>query len=112
MLNTIINLLIIAAITALVAESEFFYNVDDWLAHKLRFYHLGYIFFCPLCQTTWLGLLYVIVTGHLSLLSVLLCILAGFSTRIIQPLYKLVENILMGIIGRINDALNVTGIHK
>lgn len=95
MWTTIFSLLLINAIMTLIHESGFIVYVDDWINKKYPFHHLPYPILCLLCGTWWLSLLYIIITGQLSLLTIALCLLNAHLTKITQPLYRLIENLLL-----------------
>ena len=105
--SNIVDLLLISGIMTLIYKSGFFEVVDDWISHKYRFYHLPYPFHCCLCGTWWMCLLYIVVTGQVSLLSIFLCLVAAYSTNVLSPLFKLVENFLLKIIECINVYFNL-----
>lgn len=102
MLNTIYNLLLINIILTLVHESGFIQNLDDWISEKFKFHHLPYPVLCLLCGVTWLSIFYVIITGQFSLLTLALCLLNAHATKIIRPLYRFVENLLLKVIELLN----------
>lgn len=106
-MSTLINLLLINLFVVLVHEAGFFETLDDMVNEKFKFHHLPYIFLCGLCQTFWLSLLYVLIAGPVSILTITLCIVNALLTRITLPLYRLAENLIMKLIELINDALKL-----
>ena len=101
-MNTLLNLLFINIIVVLVHESGFISYMDDWISNKYKFHHLPYICLCALCQVWWLSLLYIIITGNLSLLMIAVCLLNAHLTKITQPIYRLLENLVLKLIELLN----------
>ena len=95
MWTTIFSLLLINAIMTLIHESGFISYVDDWINKKYPFHHLPYPILCLLCGTWWLSLLYIIIAGPFNLLTIMFCLLNAHLTKITQPLYRLIENLLL-----------------
>ena len=106
-MNIFLNLLFINLFVVLVHEAGFFGHLDDWVNSKFKFRHLPYIFLCALCQTFWLSLLYIIISGPIALWMIPLCVLNGLLTRVTQPLYRLIENILLKVIELLNKWLKL-----
>ena len=107
MLNTIISLLLINVIMTLIHESGFIQNVDEWISSKWKFHHLPYPVLCLLCGTWWISLVYIIIAGPFNLFTIALCLLNAHMTKITQPLYRLIENILLKVIELINKCLKL-----
>ena len=107
MTTLIFNLLWINLIMVLIHESGFIENIDEWINDKYKFYHLPYPIRCCLCGTWWISLLFIIITGQLSLLAVVLCLLNAHLTKITQPLYRLAENLMLKIIELLNRWLKL-----
>lgn len=104
----IFKLLLINLFVCLVHEAGFFETIDTMINERYKFYHLPYIFMCGLCQTFWLSLLYVmIVMGQLSVLSVTLCLVNAHMTKIITPLYRFIENLVLKVIELLNKWLKL-----
>ena len=95
MWTTIFSLLLINAIMTLIHESGFISYVDDWINKKYPFHHLPYPILCLLCGTWWLSLLYIIIASPFNLLTIIFCLLNAHLTKITQPLYRLIENLLL-----------------
>lgn len=102
MINVIFSLLLINLIMSLIHESGFILYVDEWINNKWKFYHLPYPIRCLLCGTWWLSLLFIIITGQLTLLNIALCLLNAHLTKITQPLFRFVENLLLKVIELLN----------
>lgn len=98
MIQMLINLLLINAIVSLVYLSGFWDNLDEWVSRKWKFRHLPHLLTCALCQCWWLGLLYVIVSGNLSILTIALCLVNAHLTKVVTPLWSVIENWLLKII--------------
>ena len=106
MITTITNLLLIALIVTLVYDSGFFDVLDAEIGKRWKFYHLPHIFHCRLCGTWWLTLIYIIVTGQLSLLNIAFCIVAAYTADIISPAVKTIQNIILKVIELINRLID------
>ena len=107
MWTTVINLLIINLFVCLVHEAGFFETLDTMISERYKFHHLPYIFMCALCQTFWLSLLYIAIAGPFSLLTIVLCLVNAHATKIVQPLYRLIENLLLRVIALLNEWLKL-----
>jgi hypothetical protein len=86
----------------LIHESGFIENVDDWISGKYKFHHLPYPVRCLLCGVNWLSIFYVIITGQLSLLTLMLCLLNAHLTQITQPLFRFIMNALLKVVELLN----------
>lgn len=98
MINLIINLLLINAIVCLVQLSGWWDSLDEWVSKKWRFRHLPHILVCGLCQCFWLSILFCLVTGNLSILTIALSLANAHLTKVITPLWSVIENWLLKII--------------
>lgn len=105
--TTLTNLLLINLIMTLIHESGFIENVDDWINSKYKFYHLPYPIRCLLCTVTWISIFYVIITGQFSLVTLALCLINAHATKIVQPLFRFVENLLLKAIELLNKWLKL-----
>lgn len=106
-MNIFLNLLFINIFVVLVHEAGFFETIDTMISARYKFHHLPYIFLCALCQTFWLSIIYIIITGQITLWTIALCLLNAHMTKITQPLYRLIENILLKVIELINKCLKL-----
>lgn len=106
MWTTISQLLLINLIMTLIHASGFIVNVDEWISGKWKFYHLPYPVRCLLCGTFWLSLLYIMIVGPFNLLTISFCLINAHLTNITMPLYRLIENIILQVIGKINEWLD------
>ena len=102
LITTLTNLLLINIIMTLIRESGFIENVDDWISDKYKFHHLPYPVRCLLCSTNWISIFYVIITGQLSLLTLMLCLLNAHLTQITQPLFRFIMNALLKVVELLN----------
>jgi len=102
LITTLTNLLLINIIMTLIHESGFIENVDDWISGKYKFHHLPYPVRCLLCGVNWLSIFYVIITGQLSLLTLMLCLLNAHLTQITQPLFRFIMNALLKVVELLN----------
>lgn len=105
-MTTLTNLLLINIIMTLIHESGFIENIDDWINSKYKFYHLPYPIRCLLCTVTWVSIFYVIITGQFSLMTLVLCLLNAHATKIVQPLFRFVENLLLKAIELLNRLID------
>ena len=91
----------------LIHESGFIENVDDWISNKYKFYHLPYPIRCLMCTVTWISIFYVIITGQFSLVTLALCLINAHATKIVQPLFRFVENVLLKVLELLNKWLKL-----
>lgn len=63
-----------------------------------RFFRIPKPFSCELCSTFWLCILYLILTGHLTILWIAAACVAAASTRVIVPLIGLVVDFINNLI--------------
>lgn len=101
----IINLLLINLIVTLIFLSGFVDSIDEAINKRWKFYHLPKPFSCCLCSTFWASLIWVIVAGQVSLLSIALCLVNAHLTEITTPLIILIKNALLKIIEIMNRPL-------
>ena len=106
-MTTLTNLLLINLIMTLIHESGFIENVDDWISSKYKFYHLPYPIRCLLCTVTCVSIFYVIITGQFSLVTLALCLINAHATKIVQPLFRFVENLLLKVLEVLNKWLKL-----
>lgn len=104
---TIWHLLLINLILMMVHESGFIEKIDEMINARWKFYHLPYPVKCLLCGTNWISIFYIIITGQLSLLTLMLCLLNAHLTKITQPLFRLLENVALLIIAKLNEWIDV-----
>ena len=104
---TLLNLLFINIFVCLVHEAGFFETIDTMISEKYKFHHLPYIFMCAVCQVNWLSFLYICIAGPFSLFTIMLCPLNGLLTRVVQPLYRFVENLVLKVIELLNKWLKL-----
>lgn len=103
----IYSLFLINLIVILAHESGFFISMDEWVSKKWKFHHLPHIMMCGCCQAFWLSVLFIIVTGNITLFNLMLCFLNCHVTKITIPLVKTVESILLKIIELINRFIDL-----
>lgn len=101
----IIDLLIINLIVTLIFLSGFVDSIDEAINKRWKFHHLPKPFSCCLCSTFWASLIWVIVAGQVSLLSIALCLINGHLTEVTTPLITLIKNALLKIIEIMNRPL-------
>ena len=105
MINLIINLLLINAIVCLIQLSGWWDNLDEWVSRKWKFRHLPHIFVCSLCQCFWLSILFCLVTGNLSILTIAMSLANAHLTKVLTPLWTTIENYLLKLIEIINKPI-------
>ena len=98
MMNTYLTMILIAALVTLVFESGFWDNLDRWVNSKWQFYHLPHLLLCDLCQTWWLCLLYLIISGNLSLLNIVIALAVAHLPQIFSPLFNIVKGYILKLI--------------
>lgn len=101
----ILQLLVISSIVALVYMSGFWDSLDEYINEKFKFYHLPHILECTLCQTFWLSLLYIIITGNLSIITIMLCLVNAHLNVVVIAIFRTVLNFILKIIDSINTLL-------
>lgn len=101
----ILHLLFINLIVMLAHESGFFDYMDDWVSRKWRFHHLPKIMVCGLCQTFWLSVLYILVTGNIGLLPLVLCFLNAHLSEITTGVFRIAKKAILDALGWINDKI-------
>lgn len=99
MLTMIINLIYINIIMAFIYHSGFFEKMDEYINNKYPLRHLPYPFHCAYCGTWWMSLLYVIISGNLSLLSVALCLASAELSEIVIGIWILMKSAVMKVVG-------------
>lgn len=100
------NLIVIMLIVALIFESGFWDSLDSYVNERFKFHHLPHLLMCPLCQTWWLSLLYITVTGNLSLFNILLCIINAHLVDFMPAIIGLIKNIVFKLIDIINNVVD------
>lgn len=100
------DLLMISLFVTLVWNTDFFPTVDKWVSKKVRFHHLPKPFLCSLCGCWWLSLLYIVITGNITIPAILLCIINAYLTNIWIAVWGMTENIVFKIIEIINRLID------
>lgn len=55
-------------------------------------------FFCPLCATFWIGLVYLYITDHFTLLYITILALISYLTDVIDTVLRLIKDILVKVV--------------
>lgn len=102
-----IDLLIITLILVGIFYSGFPYEIENIISKRLKFgkFKLPKPFSCPLCMTWWTTLLYIIITGNLTLFNILACLLLALSTTAIDSAYRLVFSLIETFFAWLNEML-------
>lgn len=98
--------MILMVIVALVFESGFWDSLDSYVNERFKFHHLPHLLMCPLCQTWWLSLFYIIVTGNLSLGNVALCLVNAHMVDFMPPIISTIKNLVFKVIEIINRLID------
>lgn len=93
-----VDLIILSLIVALVFESGFWDSLDEYINKRFKFHHLPHLLMCQLCQTWWLTLLYILVTGNLSLFNICVCLLIAYMGDVWRPILNLIKGYLLKLI--------------
>ena len=100
-----LNLFYISTIVTLINDTGFWDVLDNQINKKIKFHHLPHIFFCSLCQAWWICLIYTLIMGKITIFNVLICLIMGYMTEIISPLFRLTMEIIKKIIEKITKIL-------
>lgn len=91
----------IALIVALVFDSGWWSNMDDWVNGKFPPYHLPHIMRCGWCQAWWLSLLWMLICGDASLIGVVMCLMSGWSVELWRAILGVLKANLLYIIDKL-----------
>ena len=94
----ITDLLLINAIVTMIFISGFVDSVDNFINRRFPPYHLPKPFSCNLCSVFWASLLFVLITGNLSLLSIALCLFSALLTEVTAPMITILINWLKKVL--------------
>lgn len=109
----ILNTIYIAIIFTIVTDilhfwDEFSPNIKSLMTGgKFRSPIQSKIMTCSTCQTHWMCLLYLIVTGTFSIKNYCWVIFISAMTPVVAQTFMLMKNILIKTIGTIADKLNI-----
>lgn len=100
----IFNLIGISFILAFITDiSGVVYNIEEligkWL--NLKNVHIK-ILECSLCQMWWTGLIYLCITGNLSILYIAMVALISGFTFIWKPLYDCVYTLIIKLLNKLS----------
>lgn len=101
-----IEVFIISAIVALIHNSGFWDNLDAWVNRKFKFYHLPHILLCALCQTWWLSLLFIIITGQVTVFNIFVCLIAAHASDLFMGVFGVLKQFGYTLISWIDKILN------
>lgn len=106
MIEVILHLLCILFVCVSVTDRFNFWGnlgseIHRLLLGKRKDVHLPYLLTCSLCQTFWLSLIYIIITGHFTLIYLTLCVAVAGLNQIAFQFLNLIENLLINIFKKI-----------
>lgn len=107
-----LDVFLIALITVIIVDlSGFVYNLKGWLRSivsggmmRSGDYSLKPID-CSFCMNFWCSLIYVLITGNLSLFILFWILLMSFLTPVIKDLLLFVKDIMIIIIEKLYEAV-------
>lgn len=108
----ILDLIYITLIIVGIFYSGFPYEFEEIVNKRLKrnnsvgTFRIPKPFGCQLCMTWWTTLAYIIVTGNLSLLNILICLGLALSTTAIESAYRLVFDTIQTLLVSINERIN------
>lgn len=104
--NLWIDILLLSTICVMVTDiSGFFDYFEEWLGKKLKAKVQLKILECSLCQTWWLGLLYLIITNQVHIYSIAYTLFIAVQTPIILDTIYLSRDLVGKAINIINKYL-------
>lgn len=108
MINTIINLLLIQfIIVGIIDVSGFVQELEGFLSKWLHVRaRIPKPFGCSLCATWWTGLIYLMITGNLTLPLVAFTLFISLLTTVTKDIIYLVQDILTKIIDTISKMIS------
>lgn len=105
-MKTIIDLILLTSVTVFVVDLSGF--TDTWLSFLSHYKGKRIVelkpFSCSLCMTWWVGLAYLLITGHFTLPFIALVALLSFLT---SPIAQLLTFVREGLNKIINLLLSV-----
>lgn len=106
-MQIIIDLLLIQfIITGIIDVSGFIgeieHSLSKWLKIKAK---IPKPFSCSTCMTFWTGLIYLLITGNLSLLTISLTLFIALMTTVTSGVIILVRDLFLKIIDLINKII-------
>lgn len=108
-MNILVNLLLIQFILVFITDYSGF--PEDFIKNNLKkVFKIGEpskIFTCSLCQTTWFGLLYLLITGHFTIPFIAFNFLLAALTPVTLDLVWLVRDFLTSLIGMIRYIIGI-----
>ena len=104
----IIDLLAIATIMVFITDisgviTHIESNIARWL--EMKTVHIK-LLECSLCQSWWLGLIYLLFTGSLTIVNIAIVALIAYSTTIIKEIYYIISDIITWILSIIQKILS------
>lgn len=94
-----VDLILISILVALVFESGFWDSLDEEINKRFKFHHLPHLLRCGYCQTWWLTLLYILITGNLSLFNICICLLIANLNEFWIALIGIVKGYIRMLLG-------------
>jgi len=104
-MDVLLNVLLIALITVNITDisgvvQHIENSLSKWL--KLRSVHIK-ILECSYCQTHWLGLLYLIISGNVTLFNYALLLIVCLLTPVMYSTLILIREALNKIVALVSD---------
>ena len=108
MTEMITDFILIACIWTGVFYSGFPREIESMISKRLKVgrFVIPKPFGCQLCMTFWTCLIYGIIVYGFTLPNILLALIAGLSTSVIENVYGLVFDTMNTWIVKLNDKLN------
>lgn len=107
-----LNCLLITVIFVIISDKLQFWNNFSPIISKLltngakKTPIQSKIMTCSTCQSWWMNLLYIIITGHLSIFMVGYILFIAYMTPVISDVLELITETLKWILGKIINKLN------
>ena len=108
MINTILDLLLIQfIIVGIIDVSGFVQELEGFLSKWLHIRaRIPKPFSCSLCTTWWTGLIYLIITGNLTLPLVAFTLFISLLTTVTKDIIYLIQDLLIKIIDIISKMIS------
>lgn len=108
-----LNILLIAVILVIITDLS---GIREYIKSHLYFKLRGtynypdswdtpiiHLISCSLCQTWWVGLLYLILTGSLTIPAVAYLLFVAYFTTVIRDILVLIKDLAIKVIDKLNE---------